>query len=451
MRKRVGRDAMEALSEADPAAGETGDAGRREHTRARAVALGAGGSGNSPRPRRRLPVLALVAGATAVCAGVLALILSGGVSPAPAPEEAFAQSAVEVADGNPRLLIDDPAWEISYVGEFEPDNGYLDYKQEGDDGRLSIGWQAAEYYSDALADGDFEEGQWYRGEIGCVLTSETEKQKGVIAVSGDDYVECRTYDRTERIEFLGSEATLHESRMVEPDGNTSTHFTVNAPPSGDVYVQIDAIGFDLDREGFLAVLDSIEAVDVETWLGALPDNVVRPLERPEVVDEMLEGIPVPDSVDVEALRTEFAALRRYNLGAAVSGEVACAWLDQWVAATGEDPDSAAAKEAEEALATSREWPILEEMAPQGGWSQVIWEYSENVERGQRGELTDSSGTETMPDGSVYELGPSYATGLGCDSEERTLREVIEDEPKPARWLENKEVDSPEADLREDPL
>lgn len=37
-------------------------------------------------------------------------------------------------------------------------------------------------------------------------------------------------------------------------------------------------------------------------------------------------------------------------------------------------------------------------------------------------LLGSAGTETGPDGSVYELSPGYATGLGCESETRTLIE-----------------------------
>jgi hypothetical protein len=401
-------------------------------------------------------VIAVAAGAAvAVVAGVLALVLPSGSSIGPAPEQAFAQSAIEVAEGNPRLLVGAPGWKVDYAGEFEPDQGYIDYKREGDEGRLSIGWSPAEYYYDPFAYRPIEEGQWYRGEIGCPFGESYDEKKGdhVVRLDADDFAECRVYDRTDRIEVFGTSAIMHESRIVDPDGTSSSTFSVDIPRDGPVYVRIDAAGLDLDREGFFEVLGSIEPVDVETWLGALPDDVVRPLDRPEVVDEMLEGIPVPDTVDVEALRTEFAALSRYNLGAAVSGEVACAWLDQWVAATGNEPDPAAAKEAEKALATSREWPILRELAPKGGWSQVVWEYSRDVEQGDRRELIDSAGTETMPDGSVYELRPSYATGLGCDSETRTLREVKEPEDPAleAKRLENKEVESPEADLQEDPL
>ncbi len=75
----------------------------------------------------------------------------------------------------------------------------------------------------------------------------------------------------------------------------------------------------------------------------------------------------------------------------------------------------------EAMSGSREWPILKEMADEGGWAQVVWEYSRDMERNDREALLGTSGTETI-DGKTYELSPSYATGLGCDSEKRILRE-----------------------------
>ena len=177
----------------------------------------------------------------------------------------------------------------------------------------------------------------------------------------------------------------------------------------------------MTRAGFLEIVGSLHSTDVETWLAALPPEIVRPVDNAATVDRMLEGIPIPDSVDPDQLRSLDLALTRYQLGAKVTGAVGCGWLDQWAAAirTGDD---ASAQQAIDAMATSRDWAILREMEDQGGWSQVVWEYAREMANDNRGALLGVAGTETTPDGRVYEISPSYATGLGCDSMRRTLRD-----------------------------
>ncbi|HEX2129724.1 MAG TPA: hypothetical protein VHF58_10960, partial [Solirubrobacterales bacterium] len=95
----------------------------------------------------------------------------------------------------------------------------------------------------------------------------------------------------------------------------------------------------------------------------------------------------------------------------------------------------------DAMSTSRDWAILQEMEDQGGWSQVIWEYAGEMRRDERQALLGPAGTETLPDGSVYELRPSYATGIGCDSERRVLREEGAS-PKPPGFPDPIPVDAP---------
>lgn len=445
MRDRVKPNPIERLRGLDPILGEDPadvDPDKREASRERAVAIGSAAVSEPGRDatRPRFAVFGLAVAAAASVAVGLVLTL-GGDSVGSGPQPAFAQSAVRVAEGNPRLLVGEPGWAVSYAGEFEPDQGYTEFRSDADPGRLTIGWSPAEYYYDPLAQYGDKPGQWYRSVIGCVPEGDA-----------TPVVDCRIYSRTEEIDVLGSSTAIEETRIVDPSGEATSSFSVSLAPTGPVYVQID--GRNLPRERFLDALGSLEAVDVDTWLEALPASVVRPLDRPEVVDEMLEAVPVPPSVDVEQLKSEFAALSRYNLGAAVSGAVACGWLDQWIAATGGDPDPAAAREAEAALASARQWPILRELAPKGGWSQTVWEYAGQVRRGERKELLGSAGTEALPDGRVYELGPSYATGLGCDSERRTLRETSKkpgdaSANTPPRSIDTRSVPvrSPNVDLR----
>jgi hypothetical protein len=78
------------------------------------------------------------------------------------------------------------------------------------------------------------------------------------------------------------------------------------------------------------VAATLQNVDVDTWLSAMPDSVIKPNGRAVAVNKMLEDIPVPDSVDVDELKSRGVVSDRYQLGAQVAGAVACGWIDQWV-------------------------------------------------------------------------------------------------------------------------
>lgn len=72
--------------------------------------------------------------------------------------------------------------------------------------------------------------------------------------------------------------------------------------------------------------------------------------------------------------------QRYQLGARVAGGVACAWSEQWVAATTAG-DDAGAKEAVDAMATAADWPILVEMDAEGAYGQVLRHYAAGMTEG----------------------------------------------------------------------
>ncbi len=435
------RDPIDLLRDANPespeALREATDSTERRNARERAVALGEGGRDLlgereiEGRRSRRLPSLprpaAIGIGAAAASAtAVVAVVVLGGGSVGPGKETAYAAEAVRIAEANPRLLVGEPGWSVTRADEFEPESGSMEFSDGT--GKLNINWNEVpdEYPEDAYATTvDYlpEYDQWYRIPISCA------------SLDGPD--NCDVFERMTRNEVLGETATLLESKMVRPSG-VSTRFTVFMPSDNRYRVMMDA--YEMTRERFLEVLASIQPTDVDTWLAALPERVVRPLERPEVVDQMLADVPVPPSVDVEALKGEASAASRYHLGAAVTSAVACAWLDQWAESV-RTGDTAAAQEATDAMSTSRDWAILQEMEDEGGWSQVIWEYAGEMRRDDRQALLGSSGTETIPNGNTYELRPSYASGIGCDSERRVLRDEGEG-PRPPSFPDPIPVDEP---------
>ncbi|MFN8113641.1 MAG: hypothetical protein U0R51_10640 [Solirubrobacterales bacterium] len=373
--------------------------------------------------RRRLFGLA----AAGLAIAFTLIVILGGSGTGPVEEPAFAQAAIAVAEGNPRLLVEADGWSVDNAGEFEVDQGNIDFVN-GDES-LRIDWGDARYYSEPEAPKQGF-GVWSRPkETSCSVEADEgesipkDERSGMIVTEEGERIplrlaDCDTRYRVSEVSFLGQRVLVAENQQLIDGEEPVSSFDLQLPPSKGIFVSINASGMSADR--FYDVLGSVQPTDVDTWLAALPDDIVRPVDRPEIVAGMLEGLPVPPEVDTDALEQEAGALDRYQLGAKVSGGVACAWLDRWAEGvrTGDD---AVMAEATEAMSSSRDWPILKEMAKEGGYAQVVWEYARDMENDDREALLGSAGTETIDD-KTYEVGPSYATGLGCDSEKRTLRE-----------------------------
>lgn len=278
------------------------------------------------RPRIALRVGAVLS----VAAVAAALILSGNE---PGGDDtagvAYAAQWIRIAEENPRLLVTASGWEVTRADESKPDYGEMTFTRGSDD--LDLHWYPIESYADFFRDRAADD------------ASVTE------------------------IEVLGRTATLFE------DGYDN--YSAMLRPGGDTFVEIRS-DYDrtMDREEFLALLDTIEAVDVNTWLAALPASVVQPVDRVATVKDMLEGVPVPPGLDLDSLAQGDTARDRYQLGALVTGAVTCAWLERRMSGL-QAGDSAKVKEAEDALATATKWPILLEMRDQGGWSQEIWDWA----------------------------------------------------------------------------
>lgn len=130
-------------------------------------------------------------------------------------------------------------------------------------------------------------------------------------------------------------------------------------------------GEDLDVATFRRLAEGLEEVDPETWLAAMPADVVTEGDRAEAVQDMLSDIPVPKGFDRASLANGAMTANRYELGAEVTNAVTCAWITQWDQATATG-DTARAQEAVDAMATAPDWDILVEMQPQGAWPDYIW-------------------------------------------------------------------------------
>jgi hypothetical protein len=269
-------------------------------------------------------------------ATVLILVGVGSIGGGSGDQPTFAAAAIKVAEANPRLLVTEPGWSVTGADEFASQHGETMFS----DGvhELELDWYPARFYK-----------LYYR-------------------------------DRTE-VDKTPTKITVLGQRGRTVQYGSSPDYATMLPPQGKVFVEVRG---DLgSRHAYLTAVRSLRSVDVNTWLSAMPPTVVRPSERAAAVDEMLNGIPLPSGFDADQLRSGTATLDRYQLGARVTGEVACTWIKQWADArrTG---DSAAAQQAVRAMSTAHTWPILREMASQGGWSQVLWRYAREMADGYHG-------------------------------------------------------------------
>lgn len=307
------------------------------------------------RERRRKPRLQLlgVAAAAAVVAGIA---LDVGVGNQ--PTSAYAAEIVAVAEGAPRLLVDADGWDVTRADQFRVDYGEMTFENGAESADLH--WRPAATHADFVAD----------------------RQAG-----GDPVVP---------IEIAGDAGELLRTR------GTDTYTALWLRGDHSLELRIDETTEEAFREAAAAVV----AVDVETWLDALPDSVVRPADRNEVVSEMLAELPVPDTFDRTVLDAVEVA-DRYQLGAQVSGAVACMWLDQWTEAS-RVGDASSKAQAAEALATSTTWPVLLDMNDEGDYPEVVWSYAFAV---------NDVDIELPPGVEIFESGPEgvagYVGGLGC--------------------------------------
>jgi hypothetical protein len=277
------------------------------------------------RMRRAVLTAAALAAASVLVVGGTSLLHSNGSS-------AYAAEAVKVAEANERLLITLPGWKVIRADEMTVDNGEMTFS----DGTHEVGlfWKQASEYGSYMDD---------RSDQTSKVLVTVQGRRGTMFVRSD-----------------------------------STDLTTLVEPRGASFLEIRG---DLGSEAaYRAVVASLQPVSVEKWLAALPASVVKPKDRSAVVQSMLQGIPVPAGFDPTSLKTSAAVSDRYQLGAQVAGAVACAWFDQWFSA-GDRGDATSQKDALDALSTSRTWPILNEMASQGSYGEVIARLSTAVATG----------------------------------------------------------------------
>ncbi|QSR28116.1 hypothetical protein CFH99_21070 [Nocardioides aromaticivorans] len=295
-----------------------------------------------PTARRRwlLPAAGAVAAAV-VIAGAIGLprLLADG--PDLVTEPPFA------APGKGTLaVLDQPGWELESA-TVQPGYGSLDY-EKGDE-QVEIRWKKADLHQQYVAD---------RERI------------------ADPKV-----DPGEQVTLLGLPALLW--------AYDATDHTVIRRPDGDVFLEVRGSG--MDRASFDALLTRLTAVAAADLDDHLPARFVTGAERDDAIGQALAGVPLPPGLaagDIESTEAD-----PYHLGADVAGAVVCGWIETFIEAR-DRGDAAGVERAQDALGTSRQWPVLRTMDAEGDYPEVVWEISAEVSRGR--------------------VPAEYQQGLGCD-------------------------------------
>jgi hypothetical protein len=307
-------------------------------------------SAAAPGPsRRRLPRFAFASAAVALAVGGLVVLQPFGTQ----DRSGWTADALEVAESAPRLLVTAEGWAITDADEFDVDSGQMTFA--GPEGELELSWGT--------------NGTTFDYDVRLFELAESVDRRPDVIVAG------------------------REAALFDYGGHFAALWR-----EGAYGVEVRGLGPSVDE--FLEIVGTIEQVDVTTWLEAMPAVVVSADARAAAVEEMLADIPLPEGLDPASLDPRSGAVTsRYDLGAHVTGHVACAWADQWISAT-KAGDSAAAGQAVEAMGTSRDWEILDEMNEEGEWPETVWEYADAL-------ATDGSIHAGM---TILENG---LPGLGC--------------------------------------
>jgi len=366
-----------ALAAADPVDPGRLDALRLEEMEAELLAdLDSEQSASSPLeievPRRHHPRrLALAMATTGAVAVAVALVFLGG-NGTKHPTSAYAAELVRFAESTPLLLLEGPGWRVQNVSQYRGPEG-TEGSMEFVTGR-PIPYETIQMHEDGTESGMFPpsvrqrkvELSWRRESLATAISTARRSPHP----HGQRWIEAPVLGTTAQVD-------TRAEFFANQGGSGNRQMSAFWAEDGYVVQMRAAVP---DQAAFEQRLGWLQKVDSETWLDAMPAQVVKAAEHDATVREMLKGIPVPKTFAPSRVPDEGLTTNRYQVGAGVTGVVSCLWFLQWGEARRQG-DRAARLEAEQAMATSKRWPILHEMAKGGAYPNVIWELAAEMPRG----------------------------------------------------------------------
>ena len=291
-----------------------------------------------PAPWRRRLIAPIAAAAALI--GVLAVSAvirhqrpetHEAVRPAPATSTKWSALVLRAAEQNPRLLVQEPGWKITTVYGFTENTGTMAFTKGGR--QLEINWYPATEYP--------------------------------------GYHESRLHvSKPEPAEVDGIEGNIFTYNAHD--------FAIQLKPNGDTFAELRTDD-KWSRSDFDQVLTRIKRVDVQTWLAAMPPEIVTPARADEAAAKVLAGVPLPPKFDRTALNA-VGTNDQYQFGAAVAARVGCGWIEEWQRAK-QAGDQDALRTAADALRSSHQWKFLQQMNKDGDYPEALWQVADQTAAG----------------------------------------------------------------------
>lgn len=320
------------------------------------------------RGRRRWPMLA---GASAVLAVavVLATATIGPVDPihrsTPGAGEAWAASAVRLANTVPRLVVTEPGWRVKDFDQSSPEHGWMTIER----GRRSveITWMPRDEWRSRVKSDRIEANErgtaTVAGEPALLFQYPRIEDHFAVWRSGDWMLEART-------------------RPWIPPRWRNRPIPVGEGMGGPEFVTY------FDAASFRSLMTSLRPASINAWLSSMPSSVVKPGDAAETIARMLEDVPTPPGFDAGRYADESVVRDPYQLGARVTKAVTCGWLTAWqdgLASSDVDLQSRAVT----ALSSARRWKVLQDMTKTGQFPRFVWEYTDQLARGEPQVMADN--------------------------------------------------------------
>lgn len=297
-------------------------------------------SATGRRSRLLRPLLTIAVASLLAAVAIAAITQTGGQD---SSGTAWAAEQIRFAETSPLVLLDKPGWSAEYANELSAAEGEI---------RFRFGKEAPANTSDRLLslDPDLAELHWRSGELNRWMRSR----------------DASSVKKT-RLPVLGTTAHVYQYEEYD-DGLPGLHrITALFPYDGRV-LEFKALATDF--AAFAELLGALKRVDADTWLSALPKSAIPVTGRAREVEEMLRDIQLPRGFDPAAISAEGVTQDRYQLGAVVTGKVACTWLVSWQRAR-RFGDRSAERTAAAALRSVAASAILKEIDPEGDWPEAM--------------------------------------------------------------------------------
>lgn len=327
-------------------------------------------------PRRRHPrglVLALGGATVAVLAAIIVVLAGGGGNH---PSRAYGAELVRFAESTPLLLLEGPGWRVQNANEFKSRAGIegsmefvtgkpIPYGSEKISGNVKSGERVSGLPPAAVRQRKVEL-SWRHESFNTALAN----RHAWPHPHGQHWVRLPVLDTT-------ADVDTHAEIFVNQGGPGDREMVALWPEDGYLLELRAAVP---NQAAFEERLDWLTKVDSQTWLDAMPAKVVKAADHEAAVRDILKGIPVPSTFRPSRVPDEGLTTARYQVGAQVTSTVSCLWFLQWAEArrTG---NRGAELEAEQAMATSKHWRILHEMAKDGAYPETIWELAKEMPSG----------------------------------------------------------------------